>query len=145
MTTQQKIIAVNWDKIQLLSKSLASQLAPSGPWQAVVGVARGGLIPATIVARELGVLMVDTVCVSTHNDEGARQSTKFLKILPGNGEGCLVIDDLVDTGTTFSLLRPYLPRATFASLFAKPEGIKSTDFCVEKIDQDVWIKFPWEE
>ena len=62
----------------------------------------------------------------------------------GDGEGFLIIDDLVDSGVTAQLVRALLPRATFACLYAKPSGRQATDLFVVEVPQDTWILFPWD-
>jgi len=45
----------------------------------------------------------------------------------GDGEGWLVIDDLVDTGRTAEILRRTYPKAHFATIYAKPQGRPQVD------------------
>ena len=40
----------------------------------------------------------------------------------GEGAGVLIVDDLVDTGQTAKIVRALLPRAHFATVYAKPMG-----------------------
>lgn len=135
---------VGWDELHRNARALAWRLVDKGPWRAVIGVARGGLIPATIVARELGVRIVDTVCVSHYEEQAMLAEPKMMKMVAGDGEGCLVVDDLVDTGRTLEVVRKYLPKAHYASIYAKPEGKPLVDTYVMEISQDTWIHFPWE-
>jgi xanthine phosphoribosyltransferase len=60
-----------------------------------------------------------------------------------DGEGWLVVDDLVDTGTA-EVLRKLMPKAHFAVIYAKPLGRPLVDTYVTEISQDTWIYFPWE-
>ncbi len=136
--------SVSWEELHRNARTLAWRLVDKGPWRAVVGVARGGLIPATIVARELGVRMVDTVCIAHYDELEVLQEPKVLKMVAGNGEGCLVVDDLVDTGRTLEVVRKYLPKAHYASIYAKPAGKPLVDSYVMEISQDTWVHFPWE-
>ena len=138
-------IPVHWDEIHTRAIEIAQKLAPLGPWRAIVAVARGGLVPATILAYELGVPMIDTICVSTHSDDGERLDLKMRKVLPGNGEGCLVVDDLTDTGRTFQSIKAYLPKAHYVALYAKPDGRDDADTYSADVAQDVWVRFPWEK
>jgi len=62
----------------------------------------------------------------------------------GDGEGWLVIDDLVDTGNTYKLIREHLPNAHFACVYAKPKGVPTTDSFVIEVSQDTWVYFPWD-
>ncbi len=62
----------------------------------------------------------------------------------GDGAGWLVIDDLVDSGTTMRIVRAILPKAHVAVLYAKPAGRPLADSFVDEFPQDSWIDFPWE-
>ena len=66
--------------------------------------------------------------------------------LIGNVSGykCLMIDDLVDTGTTARKAREILPNAHFATVYAKPMGRDTVDTFVSEVGQDVWVYFPWD-
>ncbi len=64
--------------------------------------------------------------------------------MAGDGEGWLLIDDLADTGRTAALLRKLLPKAFFATLYAKPAGRKNVDLFVREFKQNKWIHFPWD-
>lgn len=144
MTEATRDVCPDWDDIHRQSRALANRLSAQGPWRAIVAVARGGLVPAAIIARELGIRMVDTVCVATHGDDGSTLPLRVLKVLPGNGEGCLVVDDLVDSGRTYETVRTYLPKAHYVALYAKPGGREQVDSFGVEISQDVWVHFPWE-
>ncbi len=100
-------------------------------------------MPAAIVARELDLRLVDTVCVSSY-DHQAQGKITVLKEVPGDGEGTLIVDDLVDTGKTAKLVREMLPKAHFATVYAKPAGRPMVDTFVTEVSQDTWIHFPWD-
>ena len=99
--------------------------------------------PAAIVARELDIRLIDTVCVSSY-DHKDRGSPKVLKTFDGNGENWLIVDDLVDTGATAKLVREMAPLAHFATIYAKPAGKPFVDSFVTEVSQDTWILFPWD-
>jgi len=61
----------------------------------------------------------------------------------GDGEGWLVIDDLVDSGKTIQAVREMLPSAHFAAIYAKPNGEPFIDTYETAVAQDRWIYFPW--
>ena len=136
---------MSWDRLHADSRRLAALLLPLGPWRGLVGVSRGGLVPAAIIARELECRLVESVCVATY-DEEARGAPQVLKApaAAGDGEGFLIIDDLVDRGATAEVVRALLPRAHFACLYAKPEGAAMADTWLEAVPQDTWILFPWD-
>ncbi len=65
----QKTYPISWEQIHRDCKALAWRLVGIGKWKRIVGIARGGLIPAAIIARELSIRLVETVCVSSYTIE----------------------------------------------------------------------------
>lgn len=90
---------VTWDVLQMHTRKLAARLLPAERWTGIIAVSRGGLVPAAILARELGIRHVDTVCISSYDHDNQRE-LRVLKCAEGDGEGFIVVDDLVDTGGT---------------------------------------------
>ena len=138
-------IIISWVELHRDARYLSEELHRKGPWKGIIAVTRGGL-----VARELDIRLVDTICVTSY-DAGAagaaaqvQSSVKVLKGVPGDGEGYLLIDDLVDTGRTAQAVRQLLPKAYFATLYAKPAGRPIVDTCVKEFKQTKWIHFPWD-
>jgi xanthine phosphoribosyltransferase len=142
---------ISWDQIHRDSRALAWRLDGQGPdagaWKAVVAITRGGMAPAMIVSRELGIRTVDTISVRSY-DHQTQSEAKLLKApdagLMGDGAGILIVDDLVDSGRTFELVRGMFPRAHFASVYAKPKGRPQVDTFITEVSQDTWIFFPWD-
>jgi adenine/guanine phosphoribosyltransferase-like PRPP-binding protein len=110
---------VSWEELHRHAKALAWRLMSLGPWTGIVAITRGGLVPAAIVARELEVRLIDTVCIASYDDRD-QGGLEVLKKMPGDGTGWLIIDDLVDTGKTAQAVRDMLPEAHFATVYAKP-------------------------
>jgi xanthine phosphoribosyltransferase len=143
---------ISWDQLHRDARALAWRLDGQGPdegaWRAVVAITRGGMAPAMIVARELDIRIVDTVSVkSYHNQE--RGEAVILKapsdeIMGDDGEGVLIVDDLVDSGKTLELVRKTYPKAHFATVYAKPQGRPQVDSFITEVSQDTWIFFPWD-
>lgn len=134
---------ITWNDLHRDVRTLAERLARQGPFRGMVAVARGGLIPAGLIARYLSLRHIDTVCVATYDDR-VRGTSKVLKEIHGDGDGLLVVDDLVDTGTTARIVRPMLPRAHYATVYAKPEGRPLVDTHAVDVPQHVWLVFPWD-
>ena len=61
-----------------------------------------------------------------------------------DGEGWLIVDDLVDTGETIKAIRSSLPNAHYATVYAKPSGREQVDTFITEVSQDTWIYFPWD-
>ena len=141
----QHYYVVTWDQLHRDARALAWRLLAEGPFRGVVAITRGGLIPAAIIARELEIRVVETVSVVTY-DEEARGAPVVAKMpaAAGDGEGWLLIDDLVDTGTTAKVVRALLPKARFATVYAKAAGKPLVDAFVTEVSQDTWILFPWD-
>ena len=139
-----KDFPVSWDELHRNARALAWRLLELGPFEGIVAITRGGLVPASIVARELDIRLIDTICVASyeHKDQGAMTVLKDAGA--GDGAGWLLIDDLVDTGKTAKLVRERLPKAHFATIYAKPEGRPLVDTFITEVSQDTWILFPWD-
>ena len=69
---------------------------------------------------------------------------KLSGLVKRDGEGFLIIDDLVDTGTTAKVVRALLPKAHFATVYAKPAGKPLVDTFITEVSQNTWIMFPWD-
>jgi xanthine phosphoribosyltransferase len=146
----QKSFPVTWDQFHRDSRALAWRLQGLGPFDAVVAIARGGLVPATIVARELNIRVVESVAVKSydHQNQGEIKVLKAIStdILAKSRAGgkILIVDDLVDTGATARIVREMLPGAHFATVYAKPKGREMVDTFITEVSQDTWIFFPWD-
>ena len=141
----QKSFPVSWEELHRTSKALAWRLLEMGPFEGIVAVTRGGLVPAAIVARELEIRLIETACISSY--DGSNQGALHVLKEPrraGKGAGWLIVDDLVDTGETAKALRTIMPEAHFATVYAKPAGRALVDTFVTEVSQDTWIFFPWD-
>lgn len=151
-TAKPKAFPVSWDQFHRDARALAWRLSSAGPFEAIVCITRGGLVPAAIVARELGLRIIETVCIASYHDYSSQGDLQLLKgIAPDvarlGGDGgakVLVIDDLVDTGKTARLVRDLLPKAHVATVYAKPLGRPLVDTFITEVSQDTWIYFPWD-
>jgi len=134
---------VSWDQLHRDGRALAWRLADMGPFKGIIAITRGGLVPAAIVARELELRLVDTLCISSYDHQDQTGIT-VIKGFEGDGASWLIIDDLVDTGKTARVVRKMLPNAHFACVYAKPLGKPLIDSYITEVSQDTWIFFPWD-
>jgi len=139
-----KTYPISWDQLHRDSKALAWRLLDMDFFEGIVAVTRGGLVPAAIIARELDIRLVDTVCIASYSWQDRQGEIEVLKPIQSNGEGWLIIDDLVDTGNTARSVREMLPKAHFATVYAKPAGRPLVDTFITEVSQDTWILFPWD-
>jgi xanthine phosphoribosyltransferase len=143
-------IIISWVELHRDARHLSHILHGKGPWKGIIAVTRGGLVPAALVARELDIRLVDTVCVTSYDRPSAgaaaqvQSEVQVLKTVTGDGDGFILIDDLVDTGRTARVVRQLLPKAYFATLYAKPSGRPIVDVCIKEFKQTKWIHFPWD-
>jgi xanthine phosphoribosyltransferase len=152
MPNSRKSYPVSWDQFHRDARALAWRLADKGPFEAIVCITRGGLVPAAIVARELDLKLIESVCVASYHDYKSQGELKVLKTIApsilaignGRGKGVLLIDDLTDTGKTAKIVRDMLPDAHFATVYAKPAGAPMCHTFVTEVSQDTWIYFPWD-
>ncbi|MGL4735568.1 MAG: xanthine phosphoribosyltransferase [Enterovibrio sp.] len=136
-------LVITWDSMQTYTRQLAQRLLPASQWQGIIAVSRGGLVPAAILARELGLRYVDTVCISTYDHDHQREM-RLLKKAEGDGAGFLIVDDLVDTGGTAEVIRGLYPKGKFVTICAKPAGKHLVDEYIVDVAQDCWIEQPWD-
>lgn len=142
---------VTWDAMQADARALARALlrrnsAPS-TWKGIVAITRGGMVPAAVVARELSIRVIDTLCIASYDgrEQGALAVLKAPHgAVAARGAGWLLIDDIVDTGATAKAARDLLPEAVFGALYVKPEGRGLPDLVVHEVAQSVWVHFPWD-
>jgi xanthine phosphoribosyltransferase len=143
----EKVFPVSWDQFHRDARALAWRLSASGPFDTIVTITRGGLVPAAIVARELGTRIIETISIASYRDKTQGEITVLKGIAPEiltRGTGVLVVDDLVDTGATARIVRDLLPKAHFATVYAKPQGRPLVDTFITEVSQDTWIYFPWD-
>ena len=150
MSLPEKAFPVTWDQFHRDARALAWRLsAHKDQWKAIVCITRGGLVPAAVIARELGIRVLETVCVASYHeykDQGEMQVLKEISPALRENEGAdvLIVDDLTDTGKTAAVVRAMLPKAHFAAMYAKPMGRPLVDTFVTEVSQDTWIFFPWD-
>lgn len=146
-TDENRSLIVTWGEVHRDARFLVRKLMNAGPWKGIIALTRGGLVPAAIVAREMDIHLIDTLCISVYADQkiGAVNVLKEPReAVRDQGEGWLLVDDLVDTGTTMKAARKLLPKAHFATVYAKPNGADVVDTYVHGVEQAVWVFFPWD-
>ena len=72
----QKNFPVTWEELHRNAKALAWRLVEVGPFTGIVAVTRGGLVPAAVVARELEIRLIDTLCITSYDDRCAGQTQR---------------------------------------------------------------------
>ena len=117
-----------------------------------MAVAQGGVVPAVLLAKILKIKLFDVIGISSYHGDVKQDNVDIIKYPAADfiaycpqGNGVLVIDDLVDTGSTAHILRAYMPEATLCVLYTKPLGKPFADISLKDYAQSDWIVFPWEK
>ena len=142
----------DYTQVQGFCETLASRLK-SGNFDSVVGVSRGGLIPATIIAECMNVRELRTMGVRSYQLNGIskrKDSVLYQSCSPYLVGKVLLIDDISDTGETFKFLIDHIGRnknvtsLTTCSLFVRRSSSYIPDYYHTDIVGNDWIVFPWE-
>ena len=119
----------------------------------VIGIANGGLIPATLIAKRLKLKTMSVGLESYENKDFKNvtlwsEINKRLYVLQQQGL-CLLVDDISDSGKSFNYIKnAYLKKEEIlcdtASLVVKPKTTFMPDYFAMNVHTDTWVKFPWE-
>ena len=139
-----KTYPISWEQLHRDAKALAWRLLSMEYFKGIIAITRGGMVPAAIIARELDIHLVETICISSYDWQDKKGEAEVLKSVQGDGQGWLLVDDLVDTGRTAKLVKQLVPKAHFATVYAKPAGRPLVDTFITEVSQDTWILFPWD-
>jgi len=148
-----KCYILSWDEAHGLARTLAHKIIESGfEPDVVIGIARGGLVPARMVCDFL--LQHDLISIRTEHwgvaskNEIARIKFSLPKEADISGKKVLVVDDVADTGDSFSVAMDYL-KAKYpldirtAVLQYKACSTVIPDYWGEKLEDWNWIIYPW--
>lgn len=141
-----RMFPVSWEQLHRDSKALAWRLSDGPEITGIVAITRGGMFPAAVIARELDIRVIDTISVVSYDWKKQAAEPQVVKPLAfsTDGEGIVVVDDLVDSGNTLRYVRQLLPKARFATVYAKPAGRPVVDVFITEVSQDTWILQPWD-
>ncbi len=146
-----KCYLVSWDEVHRLAKFLALKIKNSGfKPDLVIGIARGGLVPARIVCDFLLQKNLTAIKVEHWGIAAApgKAEIKFPLPIDISGKKILIVDDVVDTGDTYSVTMDYIKgknpsEVKSAVLHYKTRSTFIPDYWAEKQDEWKWIIYPW--
>ena len=145
---------VSWSEIVDWSWGLAEIIKGSGyrP-NVIVGIARGGLVPARLLCDFLGVENFLSI-QSQHWTEAAKKEQKALIKFPYrvdlSGMRVLLVDDIVDTGDSMALAKDYIVSnwnpaevRTAALQWISTVAKFKPDYYYMEVREWVWFQYPW--
>jgi len=154
MESSIKCYVLSWNAANRLGRALARKVVKSGyDPDIILGIARGGLIPARMVCDFL--LKNDLISVTTQhwgiatNLGNARIKFSLPQEADISGKRVLVVDDVADTGDSISIIMDYLKEHSpidirTAVLHFKTCSTIKPDYWGEKIEDWNWVIYPWE-
>lgn len=144
-----ELFVVSWENIERDTKALLPWIrAIDPPVTRLIAVARGGLMPAAVIAHALDIRSIDTVCVASY--QGRERKEVEVKKFPSaisyqKGIVALVVDDIVDSGATMKKVTGLLPPGIKrVAVYGKEPGLSTCDHVGKIIPSDRWVVFPWE-
>ena len=114
----------------------------------ILGLARGGMIPATLMSYKLNCNNLQQFGVRTRDVESIQYYGN--PILTGK---VLVVDDINDSGLTFSSVDNYIryhfdhneiDDIVYCSLYRRYNTKFKSDITGEAVKDDRWLVFPWD-
>lgn len=154
-------LTIEWSNVVHLATVLGRAVLRDGPPDCLVGVARGGLIPAVLLSHMLNVrdLHVIEAMTTTSDFPGAAKEApqvEFCSAAAVKGRDVLIVDDIVGTGRTLNAIKQLIRRAEpgrvrYLTCYANLRNWKGANVTalhdnVDYIGEDVdrWVVFPWE-
>ena len=148
--SSEKIVCVSWSEIHRALGVLANRVLSDEKPDALVLIAKGGLIPGRILADFIKVDDMGFVEVKFYRGIGVRGERPYLKFTmlpPLTNRDVLIVDDVVDSGRTMQLVVEYISSFKARSIrtlaiYVKPWSSYIPDYYYAQIDK--WVVFPWE-
>ena len=151
---------ISFKEIKALSHQVCLEIEQSNTvFDCIIGIAKGGNIPATLISYELEVPTFKTIQIKSYNDDNERKSTVFssgtLSLIDelNKYNNVLLVDDLADSGKTLSEFHELykflsnkvkVPNIKTACLYYKTKSEFKPDYYASSTEEEVWLNFPWE-
>ena len=161
-----KKIYYTWSDVERQTQEILRQLQRDA-WlpDYVVGLTRGGLVPANLISQYLEVPM-ECLKVSLRDNASEPESNLWMAEDAYNGKKILIVDDINDSGATLNYIKQdwqessgFNPNINWDYIWE--QSVRVSVLCdneasaselnvsysavgLNKADEDCWIVFPWE-
>jgi len=141
---------VSWQELDGLVRDLAEKVR--GEYDVMLAITRGALVPAGMLAYQLGIRNILVAAVAFYDDTGARADHPLFLQFPADpllhGHRVLIVDEVWDTGTTIQAVIDRVRQAggtpTSAVLHYKPtHSLVSSVPDHWVVETDDWIVYPF--
>ncbi|MFH0927342.1 MAG: phosphoribosyltransferase [Candidatus Micrarchaeota archaeon] len=144
-----KYVTLKWKDVEKDVAKLCGQIRGSGyKFDAILGIARGGLVPAMLLSDELDQHNLATIHMQLYKSGKKLEKLEILDwpAKPLEGKRILVVDDISDTGETLSQLKEWLSKQKIAEfriacLHSKARTSLKPDFYSRELEG--WVCYPW--
>jgi len=148
---------LTFDEIKMLVGKLCTQIAASNfQPDMVVGITRGGLLPAVMISHYFKVPMSALQWSSRDNTELGNESNCWMPEDAVAGKNILIVDDIVDTGQTIIEIKEDWAKSVIkevqwhenvkiATLQKRYSCDVFVDYFAEIVPDRMWQVYPWEE
>jgi uncharacterized protein len=161
-----KKIYYSWQAVESQTQEILRQLHTDA-WRPdyVVGLTRGGLVPANLISQYLECSM-ECLKVSLRDDASQPESNLWMAEDAYEGKHILIVDDINDSGATINWIRQDWMSSCFpnnqerwtqvwgnnvrVAVLVDNESSKNqfpisySAVDLNKAEEDVWVVFPWE-
>jgi len=149
--TEAEFEVSTWNQICAMLLSQAEKIRQSGfkPY-VIVGVTRGGWVPARVLSDLLEITHVVTVGVEFYVGVAETRGEPVLTQRVSadvEGKKALLVDDVADTGKSLRLAREHLRQqgateVRVATVYSKPFSVIKPDYYEKETRR--WVVFPWD-
>lgn len=138
------MIKITWDQFYIDTLKVAEKIGEK-KFSKIIAIARGGLLPATILSHALGISDIESIQIKSYTNDKEQHTIEDIGLIECYDSDILIVDDLVDTGDTFMYLKLYYPNATYAAVYSKPCAFIAEIAHYSIMAPDDWLAFPYEK
>lgn len=134
---------MDWDQFEEKIKILAEKIKAEFQPDMIIGIARGGVVPARLLNRELDVKKMYGISVEEKDKEGKVITDLLIDL---EGKKILLVEDMLETGRSLVVAKKYLEEkgaeVKTTCLYTMPQSEIKPDYFLGEVEKAQ--KFPWE-